>query len=264
MFSSRRTATVKKPLSGFAERAPGGSWAGPNMTYLLYVWVSSSTSGGMSSMPDDGAHWGASYTILSVTMSPPRNAEAPPIERGIRASTAVMTARCMARVASGHYYIVCGLECFWQCYNFKSIRYGYTVAGKIISVASAVWIATATLHREFGSDKTFTRMEIINKTKRQKLCDVQEDTILATVSTHCVANSRAAPARYRMLYRVGPGDYRLYRKGDRHHPSRALGTLVPSYERIPPAYKHLLKWYERDYYDFEYKNKVLTEARRKR
>lgn len=117
--------------------------------------------------------------------------------------------------------------------------------GLVTSVV--VWIATALLHRENPSRTAFGIREIEDKVKNLNLLSVQHATITQHITAHCVANTRASPDTNRMLFRVGRGLYRLYRKGDSYDPTREYGKIIPVPEVIPQEYTNLLEWYEQDY-----------------
>ncbi len=118
-----------------------------------------------------------------------------------------------------------------------------TVSGPI-----AVWIATATLHIEDGNGAVFTKDDIVDKVIEQNLCNAFYRTIQNIVSSYCAANTPATGAMtHRKTYRVDHGMYRLYRRGDPHHPSRKNGRIAPLRFELPGPYRDLRRWYDEEY-----------------
>ncbi len=117
-----------------------------------------------------------------------------------------------------------------------------------ISTAVAVWIATAMLHKEHGIHETFSNQTIIGKVRQQKLCGVSHKTISDHVAGHCVANApTTTPSTHRKLYRVAPGMYRLYRRGEPFHRTREYCKDAPAVHLLPEEYKNLRGWYDDEY-----------------
>jgi len=116
-----------------------------------------------------------------------------------------------------------------------------------VTASIAVWISTATLHREFGMDANFSSKDIVARTMDQNLCRVSHGTISAHVSAHCVANAPSSHGMHRMLYRVGHGRYRLYRRGEPCHRTREGSKIAPLEFQLPEGYKDLRKWYDEVY-----------------
>lgn len=115
-----------------------------------------------------------------------------------------------------------------------------------IKVATEVWIATATLHRELPQRSSFSAAEIFNEIGRLKLSGSVRAGVRPHISLHCVANLAPNPARYRMLYRLPDKTLRLYRTGDPAHLDRT-GKVAPDSHDLPPEYAGLLEWYEKEY-----------------
>jgi len=123
-----------------------------------------------------------------------------------------------------------------------------TIPGEIKpSTANTVWIATALLHQEHKDRSAFKVEEIFQKIKELGFLTVSDQTIKIHISSHCVANGWASPDDHRKLLRVDTGSYRLYRKGDVYHHSRSNGKITPVSESIPPRFRYLLEWYEKEY-----------------
>jgi hypothetical protein len=116
-----------------------------------------------------------------------------------------------------------------------------------ISTAVAVWIAVATLHRQYSTRYDFSSKEILLRIKEQDICDASKNTMAAHVSVHCVANNKPYPNKHRKLYRVSHGRYRLYRRGDYYNPERRNGQMEPDINELPDKYKDLIKWYQQEY-----------------
>ena len=114
---------------------------------------------------------------------------------------------------------------------------------------AAVWVATATLHRDRGTDKTFTTKDIRNMIKEQKIGSTNNNSIDMNITTYCVANHHAdAGYHHRKLYKIKEtGQYRLYRGNDDHHPARKNGQVVPNIHELPPDYRDLCEWYRDEY-----------------
>jgi len=118
---------------------------------------------------------------------------------------------------------------------------------EFVSTSIAVWIATATLHKEHGIDSVFSPKEIMEKISEQGLCQTTRNTISLNISINCVANTPHKPGGNRSLYRVSVGMYRLYRKGDTCHPTREGCKIVPVPFQIPQKYRYLRRWYDEEY-----------------
>ena len=102
-----------------------------------------------------------------------------------------------------------------------------------MSTSIAVWIATAVLHNENKEKDAFPVRKIFQKVRDLKLSQTADVTVLAHISTHCVANTKAWPNTHRKLFRVSTGWYRLYKPGDDFHPSRKNGHRDRSRRRAP-------------------------------
>ena len=116
-----------------------------------------------------------------------------------------------------------------------------------ITTATAVWIATAELHMQYGVDKYFSNKQIVDKTRDLGLLDISYATIAAHVTDHCVANIPATLGNHRKLYRISYGKYRLYRNGDYHNPERRHAEVEPRVANMPNEYRHVLDWYHKTY-----------------
>jgi len=113
-----------------------------------------------------------------------------------------------------------------------------------ISAADLVWIAAASLTREFPDRTGFSPDEI-----RRRVCELEPDagftdaTIRTHIGRHCVANKKPDPGKHRKLYANADGTYRLYWPGDPFHPERKNGKILPDPNRTPAKYHDLLDWY---------------------
>ena len=116
-----------------------------------------------------------------------------------------------------------------------------------VSAATAVWVATATLHKLDGVKRDFSNKVILEKTIEQNISAASELTFEKGISRHCVANNGGRPNDHRKLYRVSRGRYRLYRKGDYYNQGRKHGPEEPDIEELPDKYKYLIKWYHEEY-----------------
>lgn len=116
-----------------------------------------------------------------------------------------------------------------------------------VTAAIAVWIATATLHKQHPSNGVFSKKEIFLRVQEQNLFHKYDSTIKTHISSHCVANNKAQPDDHRKIYRVSRGKYRLYRSGDDYDDTRKDGKAEPSVYELPDKYKKLLDWYRNEY-----------------
>ena len=124
---------------------------------------------------------------------------------------------------------------------------GQMSEGTTCDAATAVWVATATLHRKHGSDGPFTTDQITEMVKRQGMWKKEIGTIIANICTHCVANSKrksSKSSRQCKLTRVDTGVYRLFREGDKIKEGRKGGKGTPDRDELPIGYKGLRKWYD--------------------
>ena len=127
-------------------------------------------------------------------------------------------------------------------------RKSVALAKDPVPAPTAVWIAVAALHREYGTKATFSTGRIIEKIKEQDLCNVSDTTIVAHVSSHCVANSPATNKyAHRKTYRVGHGRYKLYKRGDPYHRTRESCNIAPLPFQLPVGYRDLRRWYDKEY-----------------
>jgi hypothetical protein len=111
-------------------------------------------------------------------------------------------------------------------------------------VADLIWLAAASLSREFPARAGFTHEEI-----RRRAYELEPDSgftdsaIRTHIGTHCVANKKPDPGNHRKLYANADGTYRLYWSKDLYHPARRKGKVLPDPSRIPAKYHDLLEWY---------------------
>lgn len=117
-----------------------------------------------------------------------------------------------------------------------------------LKVADEVWIATALLHRERPAQPAFTIEEIVARAALESIAGPARPGVYVHAVQHCVANRPPNPGRYRMLFETGPGQRRLFRKGDPFHPKREGSKITPERDEIPQEYVGLLDWY-RDWCD---------------
>lgn len=121
-----------------------------------------------------------------------------------------------------------------------------------LTVADAVWVGVALLHRRFDKRSQFSVDEIVESVVSNHLTDRALKTIKEHVRWHCVANRPARPNRSCMLYATrDPGD-----PGDTHrrivldcdvpriHPDRRGAPTHPAWEKLPKQYADLRDWYE--------------------
>lgn len=121
-------------------------------------------------------------------------------------------------------------------------------APKRLTAASAIWVATAMLHKENPTRPSFTIPEIRQKVHDQGLSTHAESTIMTHIMAHCVANAplnQGTP--HRKLFRVDEALYRLYHDGDLCDEDRLNGKTNPQLETLPPEYRELVTWYTKEY-----------------
>lgn len=133
-----------------------------------------------------------------------------------------------------------------------------------VKVADEVWIATALLHREQPGATDFPIEEIVERARREGLCEPLRPGVYVHVVLHCVANRPPNPGRYRMLFESGEGRRRLFHTGDPFHPDREGSKIAPSAKELPDGYRELLDWYrdwDRDRAEDSVKNDPLLSLR---
>jgi len=113
-----------------------------------------------------------------------------------------------------------------------------------LTVAEAVWIAVAVLHRDHPDAPDFSSREIFKKVRELSLTSRTDDTLNAHIAKHCVANTSPDPNRVRMLFATARGRRRLFREGDPYHPERAGHPTHPAWEDLPSPLHSLRDWYE--------------------
>ena len=116
-----------------------------------------------------------------------------------------------------------------------------------VTVANAVWIATALLQRK-NREAVFSTEEIVKMVKAEKLSDSKEHVIAQHVRQHCVANRLPQPNTVCMLTALGRGDRRLFREGDKVEAGRNPERTHPDPKDIPPQYHELIRWYEKEWF----------------
>ncbi len=113
-----------------------------------------------------------------------------------------------------------------------------------ITAADLVWIATASLTREFPERSGFSPDEIRRRVyELEPETDFSPSTIPTHIGTHCVALKKPDPLKHRKLHASPDGTYRLYWSKDPCHPERKNGKALPDPNRIPRKYHDLLDWY---------------------
>src|SRR3990172_2849380 len=112
-----------------------------------------------------------------------------------------------------------------------------------VRVADEVWVATALLHSEQPDQPDFSVKEIVARANQENITGQLRPGVYVHIVQHCVANRRADPGRYRMLFETSRGRRRLFRNGDAYHPSREGSKITPQGGAIPDEYAELLSWY---------------------
>jgi len=116
-----------------------------------------------------------------------------------------------------------------------------------MTIADAIWLATALLHRNDPQAVDFAVHDIIQKAAQEKFVAGFKPGLQVHASKHCVANKSPNPGRSRMLFETTRGRRRLFRMGDSFHPDRHHGKIRPEKGDLPPEYQSLLDWYDRVY-----------------
>ena len=119
-----------------------------------------------------------------------------------------------------------------------------------VKLPDAVWLATATLHRDSKSDATFSTREIRDEVISQEVQSSKHDrSITDSITSDCVARLEAKKRRtHCKLHQKKRGDkYRLWRPGDPCHSSREGSPVEPDKQFLPPEFQHYIDWYRDDY-----------------
>jgi bifunctional DNA-binding transcriptional regulator/antitoxin component of YhaV-PrlF toxin-antitoxin module len=116
-----------------------------------------------------------------------------------------------------------------------------------MTIANAIWLATAQLHKENAKALDFSVREIIERATRDNLVDGFRPGVQVHVSKHCVANKSPNPGNCRMLYETTRGRRRLFKNGDPFHPDRRNGKIRPDKRELPSEYQALTDWYDAVY-----------------
>jgi len=116
-----------------------------------------------------------------------------------------------------------------------------------IKVADQVWLAAALLHKEHPENTDFEAREIRQRAMKEFGHRDPHHSVWYHIITHCVAEKKANPGRYRMLHQTARGRRRLFRPDDEVHNDRRDGKTVPRKEEIPERYWDLLEWYKNDF-----------------
>jgi len=126
------------------------------------------------------------------------------------------------------------------------------------STSTAVWIATALLHKENPSRDAFQSKEIFNKVKQLKILRSSDATLKTHISHHCVANVIPSPNKDRKLLRIGNGWYSLWKDRDSYNGGRRSGESVPNINKLPKQFQHLFYWYENEYSFYKDQTQEVT------
>jgi hypothetical protein len=113
-----------------------------------------------------------------------------------------------------------------------------------LTVADAVWVGTALIHRKMKSAGPFSTDDIVSFVQMEHLTKGAPKSIRQHVNQHCVANRKAQPNRACMLWAASGGKRRLFREGDCPHPERKGGRTHPEWDKLPAKYADLRQWYE--------------------
>lgn len=119
-----------------------------------------------------------------------------------------------------------------------------------LSVADAVWIATATLHEGHPAKDLhphnrvgagFSTEEILEQVRKLQLTDKAINSVRQHINQHCVANRPPQPNRTCELFALGKGYRRLFRPGDSVAEGRLYSRHKPAV--LPAEFLYLDAWY---------------------
>ncbi len=113
-----------------------------------------------------------------------------------------------------------------------------------LTVADAVWVGAALLHRQRPAQSQFSAEEIVGSVEANNLTRGSSKSIWQHVNQHCVANRKPQPNRARILYATSGGHRRLFRLGDRYDPAREGAPMHPDWNKLPAKFADLRYWYE--------------------
>ncbi len=116
-----------------------------------------------------------------------------------------------------------------------------------MTIADAIWLATALLHKGDSQAVDFAVQDIIQKATQERFVDGFRPGLQVHASKHCVANKSPNPGRSRMLFETTRGRRRLFRNGDSFHPDRHYGKIRPEKGDLPSKYQPLVDWYDTVY-----------------
>jgi len=125
------------------------------------------------------------------------------------------------------------------------LNFGYHGAG--LTVASAVWVATALLHQREPGRESFAIDEIVAEVMRLELTSGLDKSVKAHVMQHCVSNKKPDPNRACILFEPRRGLRRLFRPGDEVYAGKDVNRTHPDWEDLPAEYGGLRDWYEREW-----------------
>lgn len=121
---------------------------------------------------------------------------------------------------------------------------GLFTEGKALKIADDIWVAAASLHRDFPHRIDFSVGEIV---ERAIAHSGFRPGLQVHASVHCVASKAPNPGRYRMLHETVRGRRRLFRAEDPYHPHREGGKIRPDKAELQTEYQHLVDWYDKVY-----------------
>ena len=105
----------------------------------------------------------------------------------------------------------------------------------MLSIHVEVWIAS----RLLGTEKNvFSKKELMEKIFLE--FQDRRPGISTHITSYCVASTKADPAGFMYLTRVGRGLYKIFEEGDPVHSTKMNAPLHPSIDSIPEKYKNLL------------------------
>ncbi|MGA2167883.1 MAG: hypothetical protein ABSG62_06685 [Terracidiphilus sp.] len=110
-----------------------------------------------------------------------------------------------------------------------------------VSCAVEVFLAIASLHKEYPGRPEFTIQEVLERAAKENITGDLRPGVHVHASQHCVANKAPNPAKHRMLFATGKHTRRLLLPGDEIHPERT-GKIFPEPGEVPEKYLPLLEW----------------------
>lgn len=112
-----------------------------------------------------------------------------------------------------------------------------------VRVIDEVWIATATLHRQFPDQIAFRVRDIVDRVFDLGLSDGLRASVRVAAYQNVVGNRVPESIRVRYLYATFDQTRRLWVPGDAYHPHRSGTRFHPRRQDQPETHHALVDWY---------------------